>query len=421
MHGDARHAGHNAEGHRRSDPHRRTASAGVIRACVAADIASAATSRPDFFAGQIPKRALELLLAARRAPAGASGGAGELCAIPQQGVIQQLILKHCRTVHETRKQAVDAAIKAADTHTPMLTSRRDVHAYRHALWGTARHAARVEASQQQQQQAGRSQPPQQAAPRPPHRLDQAPQQGRGLAASLNAQYAPLGMLDADVPGDGNCLLYAAQGLSVGVCASADERLLAARTNQLRARVIQHARGLSTQLKRRLGIFREGAALDDLRGAPTTVGQPARWSLDYQAVAGHFMTDNVMHSLAATLDSDIVVIQTDATGRIHATLDHFHARAWALAGSGEPDGSPTVDAYSTVLWAEGQLEAAGPSADQHGRRTRATSRRKPSELTRRQLLAQRHAEQRRVTLVYSNGGSYESGHFRAVVQRTGDHH
>jgi hypothetical protein len=207
---------------------------------------------------------------------------------------------------------------------------------------------------------------------------------------------------------------------VGACASTDQRLLAAQTaTQLRARVIQHARGLSTQLKRKLGIYRTGAALGDLRGAPTTVGQPARWSLDHQAGAGRFMTDNVMHSLAATLDSDIVVIRTDATGRICKTLDHFHARAWALPGGGEPDGSPTMEAYSTVLWAGGQLEAAGPSADQHGRRTRATSRRQLSQLTLRQLLAQRHAEQRRVTLIHSNGGSYESGHFRAVVQqRTG---
>ena len=398
----------------------RTASAGAISAPMAADIASAATSRPDFFAGQIPKRAQELLLAARRASTGASGRAGEPCAIPQQGAIQQLILKHCKAVHETRKQAVDAAIKAADAHTPKLTSSRDVHAYRHALWGTARHAARVEASQQQQQQAGRSQPPQQAAHRPPRQLAPAPQWVGGLAASLNAQYAPLGMIDADVPGDGNCLLYAALGLSVGACASGDAQLLASRINQLRAHVIQHARGLSIQLKRTLGIFRTGAALGDLRGAPTTVGQPARWSLDYQAGAGHFMTDNVMHSLAATLDSDIVVIRTDATGRIRATLDHFHARAWALARSREPDGGPTMEAYSTVLWAGGQLEAAGPSAGQHGRQTRAASRRQPSQLTLRQLLAQRLAEQRRVTLIYSNGGDYESGHFRAVVQRTGAH-
>jgi hypothetical protein len=277
----------------------------------------------------------------------------------------------------------------------------------------------MEASQQQH--ATPSSPPQQAAHRPPYPSNQAPQQLRGLAASLNTQYAPLGMLDADVPGDGNCLLYAALGLSVDACASADRRLLAARIDQLRAHVIQHARGLSIQLKRRLGIFRTGAALGDLRGAPSTVGQPARWSLDYQAGAGRFMTDNVMHSLAATLGSDIVVIQTDATGRIRATLDHFHARAWALTGSREPDGGPTMEAYSSVLWAGGQLEVAGPSADQQGRQTRATSRRQPSQLTLRQLLARRRAEQRRVTLIYSNGGDYESGHFRAVVQQPSARH
>ncbi len=110
-------------------------------------------------------------------------------------------------------------------------------AYRHTLWGTARHAARVEASQQQQQ-AGPSQLSQQAAQRPPHQPTQAPQ--LPLAASLNAQYAPLGLRDADVPGDGNCLLYAALGLSVGACAGADQRLLAARVDELRARVTHPA-------------------------------------------------------------------------------------------------------------------------------------------------------------------------------------
>jgi hypothetical protein len=244
---------------------------------------------------------------------------------------------------------------------------------------------------------------------------QAPQQP--LAAILNAQYAPLGMLDADVPGDGNCLLYAALGLGVGACAAADQRQLAGRVDQLRARVIQHARGLSYQLKCRLGILRTGAALADMRGAPTTPGQHARWSLDYQAGAGHFMTDNVMHSLAATLGSDIVVIRTDAAGRICATLDHFHAQAWALAGSGEPDGGPTMEAYSTVRWAGG-LSAATPDADEQGRRTRAASRRQPTQPTLRQLLTRRQAENRSVTLIYSNGGTYTTGHFRAVVPPSG---
>ena len=180
------------------------------------------------------------------------------------------------------------------------------------------------------------------------------------------------MLDTDVPADGNCLLYAALGLGVGACAGADRQQLADRINQLRARVIQHARGLSYQLKCRLGILRTGAALADLRGAPTTLGQPAQWSLDYQAGVGHFMTDNVMHSLAASLGSDIVVIRTDAAGRICATLDHFHAQAWALAGGGGPDGGPTMEAYSSVRWAGG-LPAATPAAGQQGRQTRAWRR------------------------------------------------
>jgi hypothetical protein len=154
----------------------------------------------------------------------------------------------------------------------------------------------------------------------------------------------------------NYVLYAALGLSVGACAGTDARSLADRINGLRARVIQHARGLSAQLKCKLMIWRTGAALSDPRGAPAARGQHAQWSLDYQAVAGHFMTDNVMHSLAATLDSDIVVIKTDATGLICAKLDHFHARAWTVAGSREPDGGPTMDAYSSVLWAGGLLEA-----------------------------------------------------------------
>ena len=68
----------------------------------------------------------------------------------------------------------------------------------------------------------------------------------------------------------------------------------------------------------------------------------QWSLDYQAGVGHFMTaDNVMHSLAASLGSDIVVIRTDAAGRICATLDHSRAQAWALAGG------PTMEAYLSV--------------------------------------------------------------------------
>jgi ribonuclease HI len=386
------------------------ASAGAISAQAASDIASAATSRPDFFAGQIPKRALDLLLAAKRASAGATG-AGEQCAIPQPGTIQQLILKHCKAVHETRKRVVDTDIKAADTGEPKLTSCRDVRAYRHALWGTATHAARVEASQQQQQR-GPSQPPRQADARPPA---QAHQQPSGLTANLNAQYAPLQLRDADVPGDGNCLLYAALGLSVGACAGTDARSLADRINGLRAHVIQHARGLSAQLKRKLMIWRTGAALSDSTGAPAARGQHALWSLDYQAVAGHFMTDNVMHSLAATLDSDIVVIKTDATGLICAKLDHFHARAWTVAGSREPDGGPTMDAYSSVLWAGGLLEAT-PTASQQGRQTRASGARRPTQLTLRQLLAQRQAEQRSVTLIYSNGGTYTTGHFRAVAQQ-----
>jgi hypothetical protein len=247
-------------------------------------------------------------------------------------------------------------------------------------------------------------------PSQPARPTQAPQQP--LAAILNAQYAPLGMLDADVPGDGNCLLYAALGLGVGACAGAEQRQLTDRINQLRARVIQPARGLSYQLKCKLGILRTGAALADMRGAPTTPGQHARWSLDYQAGAGHFMTDNVMHSLAATLGSDIVVIRTDEDGRICATLDHFHAQAWVLAGSGEPDGGPTMEAYSSVRWAGGLTAAA----DQQGRQTRATNRRQPTQLTLRQLLTQRQAENRNVTLIHSNGGNYATGHFRAVIRQ-----
>ena len=68
------------------------------------------------------------------------------------------------------------------------------------------------------------------------------------------------MLDANVPGDGNCLIYAALGLSVDACAGRPQQQLAAEVDGLRARVIQHARGLSAQLKRRLGVWRSGAAL-----------------------------------------------------------------------------------------------------------------------------------------------------------------
>jgi hypothetical protein len=75
----------------------------------------------------------------------------------------------------------------------------------------------------------------------------------------------------------------------------------------------------------------------------------------------------------------------------------------------------MDAYSSVLWAGGLLEAT-PTASQHGRQTRASGARRPTQLTLRQLLAQRQAEQRSVTLIYSNGGTYTTGHFRAVAQQ-----
>jgi hypothetical protein len=89
-----------------------TASGGAITALAALPIASAATSRPDFFAGQIPRRAHDLILAARRA-AGTDETGGQ-CTIPLPGAIQQLILKHCYTVHMTRKKCVDAEISTAD-------------------------------------------------------------------------------------------------------------------------------------------------------------------------------------------------------------------------------------------------------------------------------------------------------------------
>jgi hypothetical protein len=158
-----------------------------------------------------------------------------------------------------------------------------------------------------------------------------------------------------------------------------------------------------------------------------VGQPARWSLEYQAVVGNFMTDNVLHSLAATLDTDIVVIRTDAAGQICRMLDHFHARAWAVAGSSEPSEGPIMDAYSSVLWAGGQATAQLADGEQAAasRRTRAgnaAAGRAGRQLTLQQLIAQRQAERRTVTLIYSNGGDHATGHFRAVaklaMQRTG---
>ena len=414
----------------------RAASARRIGAQAASDVASAATSRPDFYAGQIPQTAHDLLLAAKRGAE--ANGAGVKCGLPLPGTIQQTILKHCRAIHETRKALVDATIATADAQVPKLTSRRDVHAYRHALWGTAIHAARAEASQQPPQQAGPSHP--QPQPLQPLRAPLSPQLRQqppgGLSASLNSQYASLSMLDANVPGDGNCLLYAALGLSVDACAARPQQQLAAEVDRLRARVIQHARGLSAQLKCVLGVWRPGAAqpaLSNPDGALVAAGQPARWSLDYQAVSGNFMTDNVLHSLAATLDSDIVVIRTDATGQICPALDHFHARQfqaahfharpWATAAAADaraPDGEPPLDAYSTVLWAGGRLTASLPAGQQE-RQTRAAAAASTASRTRQltqqtlqQLIAQRHSEQRSVTLIYSNGGNYATGHFRAVV-------
>ena len=73
----------------------------------------------------------------------------------------------------------------------------------------------------------------------------------------------------------------------------------------------------------------------------------------------------------------------------------------------------MEAYSSVRWAGGLL-AATPAADQQGRLTRATSRRQPTQLTLCELLTQRRAENRNVTLIYSNGGTYATGHFRAVI-------
>jgi hypothetical protein len=61
----------------------------------------------------------------------------------------------------------------------------------------------------------------------------------------------------------------------------------------------------------------------------------------------------------------------------------------------------------------------------GRRTRAENAaagRAGRQLTLQQLIAQRQAERRTVTLIYSNGGDHATGHFRAVaklaMQRTG---
>jgi hypothetical protein len=133
-------------------------------------------------------------------------------------------------MHNQREKALQGS--AARAAAEGLTSEHDVRAYTKALWAQQQQAAcSAEAEQRRQARRARRaasakrlpnpgpQPPP-PGPNPdaaargpggrPQPLATTPLHSGGLAA-LDARYAAVGLADADVPGDGDCLLYAALG------------------------------------------------------------------------------------------------------------------------------------------------------------------------------------------------------------------
>ena len=114
----------------------------------------------------------------------------------------------------------------------------------------------------------------------------------------------MGLRDADVHGDGNCLLYAAMGCAKGQELRPSPELKAA-ASSLRARAVAHARSLPLALQISLGLVRPGVLPGDDNG---NAGE-AYWSLAYQAVEPHYLCDNMLHSIATVLGVDIAVATT----------------------------------------------------------------------------------------------------------------
>ena len=234
-------------------------------------------------------------------------------------------------------------------------------------------------------------PPDAAARRPRGRAQPpatAPLDSSGLAA-LDARYAAVGLADADVPGDGDCLLYAALGrTAAGMHAAQPTAGDGQAARSLRAAAIAHAPSLPHSLQVTLGLVRPGLLPGDDDGSR---GQ-AYWSLAYQQRDRNPMCDNMLHSIATVLQQDIAVVTTSAEQTVNPILSLWRAGPAApAAGAAHAQHDPT----GLLTWERGAGRRAA-----HGLQTV----RERLDLIRHGALPLR--------IIHSDGGR----HFRTTIPR-----